>query len=578
MPLPSRASLELISWLAERDEAFLVALADIRDVPASRCSTLGDFAHALLSPESLQRACESLTCSQVHQLQLLVTGEAPGGDLAELVQRGLTDGATPATLFLDEETRQALVSATLAAPAPAVVGKAPDTTAAASAATRGWSTLCHLEDCLEAAASHSLTAGKDQVLSSTALKTLSFEMGEGVDVAGIAGLAFEAGLLEARGGRVEVTADARAWLKLSPPEQWAQVVSHWLSGTPAWWTGTLIAAPGVSWMDQGHVAIRHFFPLADSAPLESLTTTAHLLGLLEKGVALEWTALSAAGADASAAWEKALPPTSPGFFAHDDLTFLATGPVRTEHRHTMNSVAHRDLGGLVPRYRLSAASVLRALHQGHPADSLHDAVASACANPLPHTMSALIDDTIRRAGEVRLTTEGIGTTITTSRPEKTEELARDPRLEMMGVQVREDNTLHTSWPIERVHTALTQAAIPALSESTEQAPLHNAESSTLSVAAAAPVLRHDAIGTLFRDVREAEARGVPAGVGTMIDVAIEGKIPLDISVEMPDSSLVQFVMEPRALSGGRLRGVEVHNATERTLPVSRIRSLHAFEA
>jgi hypothetical protein len=64
----------------------------------------------------------------------------------------------------------------------------------------------------------------------------------------------------------------------------------------------------------------------------------------------------------------------------------------------------------------------------------------------------------------------------------------------------------------------------------------------------------------------------------MIDVAIEGKISLDISVEMPDASLVRFVMEPRALSGGRLRGVEVHNATERTLPVSRIRSLHALEA
>jgi len=60
MQLPSRSTLELISWLAERDEASLVELARIREIPAPQCTSLGDLAQALLSPENQQRALESL--------------------------------------------------------------------------------------------------------------------------------------------------------------------------------------------------------------------------------------------------------------------------------------------------------------------------------------------------------------------------------------------------------------------------------------------------------------------------------------------------------------------------------------
>jgi hypothetical protein len=42
---------------------------------------------------------------------------------------------------------------------------------------------------------------------------------------------------------------------------------------------------------------------------------------------------------------------------------------------------------------------------------------------------------------------------------------------------------------------------------------------------------------------------------------------------MPDGTELTIIMEPRALGGGRLRGVELGNQMERTLPVSRIRHL-----
>jgi hypothetical protein len=84
----------------------------------------------------------------------------------------------------------------------------------------------------------------------------------------------------------------------------------------------------------------------------------------------------------------------------------------------------------------------------------------------------------------------------------------------------------------------------------------------------------DAICSLVASIKQATAKGVPAGLGSMIEVAIAGKIPFEVVVEMPDASLITIIMEPRALGGGRLRGVELSNAMERTLPVSRIRSLN----
>jgi hypothetical protein len=59
----------------------------------------------------------------------------------------------------------------------------------------------------------------------------------------------------------------------------------------------------------------------------------------------------------------------------------------------------------------------------------------------------------------------------------------------------------------------------------------------------------------------------------MIEVATEHKIPLEIECEMPGGAITTLIMEPRSLSNGRLRGLELKNAMEKTLPVSCIRRI-----
>ena len=84
-----------------------------------------------------------------------------------------------------------------------------------------------------------------------------------------------------------------------------------------------------------------------------------------------------------------------------------------------------------------------------------------------------------------------------------------------------------------------------------------------------------ALDALSASAAEAAAKGVPAGIASIIEVATESKTPLEIVVTMPDGSPAVVVMEPRSLSAGRLRGVEVKHQVEKTLPVSHITSIRA---
>jgi hypothetical protein len=85
-----------------------------------------------------------------------------------------------------------------------------------------------------------------------------------------------------------------------------------------------------------------------------------------------------------------------------------------------------------------------------------------------------------------------------------------------------------------------------------------------------------ALDQLVADATEAAKRGVPAGLSSIIEVATETKTPLEIVVRMPDDTSLTVIMEPKALSAGRLRGVELRHQVEKTLPVSHITNVRAW--
>jgi hypothetical protein len=80
-----------------------------------------------------------------------------------------------------------------------------------------------------------------------------------------------------------------------------------------------------------------------------------------------------------------------------------------------------------------------------------------------------------------------------------------------------------------------------------------------------------AVVALAETIESAARHGVPPWLGSVLEVAIANKIALDIDVEMPGGESVNLVMEPRSVGGGRLRGVELKNSMEKTIPISAIR-------
>ena len=582
MPLPTKSALVLIGWLADQDESTLLQVASLRGLKPSECGSLAEMSQALLGEVNTLATLRALPREQLHSLLELSKNHAPRAHGDALAACGLWNGESGSpTLFLDSAGLAALAGIDFGSPAPVVPDHFLDSPSLSLAATRAWGTVCMVEDLLDVLGGAKLGAGRESLLSATARKTLLQEVGEGYNLDLLAGLAQQAGLMAIRSGHLLPTKHAHDWAQLTPDAQWQWLATRWWADAPAWFTGTIAGTPALHWDTQGEAQASYCYPLAQLEEIGRIRESAHALGLLEEGQATAWTRVIDDGDAAAKLFLGSLPPVTTGVFAGEDLTLLATGPLGKGHRSSLNKIAQRDLGGLVPRYRLNQASLLRALHQGYPAENLVKDVNDACANPLPHAMESMITDTIRRAQDIILRSHEGGTMITTGSSERATELLIDPRLSMVGLSQHEDTIVLSPWPLERVHMALSQASHPALLEEPEHAveqpaPAEQAQWWSGDPEPAPSVA--ETITTLVSGLRSAASKGVPAGVGSMIEVAVAGKVHLEVVVEMPDGSLVTFVMEPRALGGGRLRGVELSNATERTLPVSRIRSVQPIES
>ena len=191
-------------------------------------------------------------------------------------------------------------------------------------------------------------------------------------------------------------------------------------------------------------------------------------------------------------------------------------------------------------------------------------------------MIALADDVARRALDLEVHSHGESTTLVTRRDTLSEELISDPGLIVLGLKRTGDCELTCSWPAERVHSTLLAASYPSLLVDSQGAPVVGEITLAENSSSRREESQHSAIAELVRAAEESAAQGVPAGFHSIIEVATETKTPLEIVVTMPDGTSATVVMEPRALSAGRLRGVELKHVVEKTFPVSHITSLRAW--
>jgi hypothetical protein len=65
----------------------------------------------------------------------------------------------------------------------------------------------------------------------------------------------------------------------------------------------------------------------------------------------------------------------------------------------------------------------------------------------------------------------------------------------------------------------------------------------------------------------------PSDVLRQLEFALKNKLKVQLSIELPNGSEENFLLTPLGLGAGRLRGRDEERQAERTLPVSRIKSV-----
>jgi hypothetical protein len=236
------------------------------------------------------------------------------------------------------------------------------------------------------------------------------------------------------------TTHADAWLGANPATRWATLAGAWLD---------LPRLPGLAGLRDGRD--RLLAPLSEDlrrppAPVERRRVLAALAALPPgTGVSpddlatvlawraprrggrlrdeiVRWTlaeattlgvvalgALSSAGralldespANAAKRMAEAMPAPLDHVLLQADLTVVAPGPLEPDLAAQIGETADVESAGSATVYRITEASVRRALDTGRTADDLHELFATRSRTPVPQSLTYLIDDAARKHGRLR---------------------------------------------------------------------------------------------------------------------------------------------------------------------------------
>ena len=140
-------------------------------------------------------------------------------------------------------------------------------------------------------------------------------------------------------------------------------------------------------------------------PVGDLLTEAHALGVVGRGAIASPARKLLAGDppdDVISAMEKVLPAPIDHFLLQADLTVIVPGPLERDLAEQLASVATVESAGAAMVYRISEASIRRALDTGRTASELHGLFSRHSKTPVPQGLTYLIDDVARRHGQLRV--------------------------------------------------------------------------------------------------------------------------------------------------------------------------------
>jgi len=395
--------------------------------------------------------------------------------------------------------------------------------------------------------------------------------------------AVEAGLV-ARDGAYWLESDLGGrWVMESPAGRWRHLASCWLDRIPltlrelvARRSDTLSATAfrddvrwlypaGGRWLDEG---------------LERLADDAEALGLAVGGEPAAAARLVVAG-DLDAAAEQLssrFPPQVDRVYLQHDLSIVAPGPLAPALDARLRGFADLEARDLAATYRVSAASVNRALAAGESAESIRTFLESISLTGLPQPLDYLVREAAQRFGSVRVAAapEADAPAKSSIRSDDAEiitTLEVDQALSPVALRRVGDHRLLSRLSPDVVFWALSDARYPVAAEDAEGR-IIRLQRHRLAATPAPPEKPEPIDELLDRVLEQGDGPATEqAWLARQLEAAARAKETLTVTVHMPGGQTADYLLAPASVANGRLRARDRKADIERTLPLSAIASV-----
>ena len=220
-------------------------------------------------------------------------------------------------------------------------------------------------------------------------------------------IAARAGLAELEGGTWTASDSAAGWLDGSRLQRWAGLADAWLERLPDELRTVLRGRAHAVWGDGLTEFVQWLFPAGGEWIRERLTSVAReaeLLGLTGGSTpSTPGAALLVQGVDAASTAMSALfPPEVEQVYVQHDLTIIAPGPLVASVDTRLRGFAEVEARGLASSYRVTGASLTRALIAGETADGIRAFLETISLTGIPQPLDYLLNDTAARFGSLRV--------------------------------------------------------------------------------------------------------------------------------------------------------------------------------
>lgn len=366
-------------------------------------------------------------------------------------------------------------------------------------------------------------------------------------------LAIRAGLVQQQNGRWVASATAEKWLRSSRADQWAHLAK-------SCWDIPKLAIEDDSITRQ----ILSNYPLMDLSKL-ALLEFGGALGLLD-GNRPRSALLSGNFAAVTKAVSAELPKPEKRLLVQADLSVVCPGPVDAELHRKLDSFADSEDLGLASRFRLSLLSVSHHLESGGNITEIETTLVSASKVELPQPVKYLLSETKERFATLKVSA-GLVTKINSEDEILLTQIMNEKSLIHLALK-KSDRDITSPSSQELCYFSLRDCGYAAVMVGEDGELISPRFRTELSE----PNVDNELV---IRAKRLLSGEKISAGLGDVqrqLQFALKNKLQVSLTLEV-DGQEQQMLLTPLGLAGNRLRGRDEAKQAERTVPLSRIRSV-----